>query len=137
VQWLFLSDEETLMRRILQLPLLFGIITFGACKPSKMHSSGPFTARLISSICGWNMVQLVSGNMDPARYSKEWTYDHIYHNVFGITNSCYFSSAGLHIGDTFQFKLGADTVRDNCAMCLAVGPVPPISNVVTDVKKIN
>jgi len=126
------------MRSQARLLILIFIVALSACKPSRMHSSGPFTAKLLTAVCGWYTVQLVSGDMDPARYQKDWTYqDQVYHNVFGITNSCYFTSAGVGIGDTFQFTLGNDSKRDNCAMCLAVGQVPPVFNVVTNVKKIN
>ena len=126
-----LSDEENHMRRIFQLPLFFGIIIFAACKPSRTHSSGPFTGKVIGSICSQYTIQLVSGDMDPARYVRTWKHsmnDSVYHNVFALNNFCYFSTLGLQKGDVFQFRLITDSAKESCAVCLIYEPTPPIYN---------
>ncbi|MBN8854214.1 MAG: hypothetical protein BGO55_07455 [Sphingobacteriales bacterium 50-39] len=118
------------MHRIFQLPFLFGILFF-ACKPSRMHPSGPYTGKVVGDICSQYTIQLLSGNMDPARYVKNWknpSTDSIYHNVFSLKNYCDFNRLGLHRGDTFQFSLIPDSTVQNCAVCLIYAPTPPISN---------
>jgi len=116
------------MHRIFQLPFLFGILFF-ACKPSRMHSSGPYTGKLIGGVCGNYTIQLVSGDMDPSRYVKTWSSnDTVYHNVFAINNSCSFGSYGLHPGDVFKFYLITEPPVNNCALCQIYYATPPISN---------
>jgi len=119
------------MHRILQLPILFGIILFCACKPSRNHSSGPFTGKVIGDICSQYTIQLVSGDMDPSRYVKNWQQgDSVYHNVFAVTNYCYFSKQGLNKGDVFQFYLLPDSGQQNCVVCLIYAPRPDIYNTI-------
>jgi len=127
------------MRRILQLPLFFGIIIFG-CKATRTHSTGPFTGKVIGSICSQYTIQLVSGDMDPARYVKTWKHsmnDSVYHNVFALNNFCYFSTQGLQKGDVFQFKLLPDSARQSCAVCLIYEPTPPVTNSIEVIHKNN
>lgn len=121
------------MHRLLSLPILFGIIFFCACKPSRTHLSGPFTGKVIGGICSQYTIQLVSGDMDPARYVKTWKNDmtdSTYHNVFGLSNYCYFDQQNLHTGDTFQFYLVKDSVQQSCVVCFAYAPTPPIKNTI-------
>ena len=121
------------MRRILQLPLFFGIILFGACKPSRQHSSGPFTGKVIGGICSQYTIQLIAGDMDPARYVKTWKNnmtDSIYHNVFSVSNYCQFNGQHLQNGDVFQFRLLSDIPVQNCAVCMIYSPTPPVSNAI-------
>src|SRR3569832_472393 len=105
------------MRSIFFLPALFGIIFFGACKPSRNHSSGTFTGKVIGNICSQYTIQLVAGDMDPARYLKTWKNsqsDSTYHNVFAVSNFCYFNTQGLQKGATFQFRLLPAAGKANC-----------------------
>lgn len=121
------------MHRIFQLPLFFGILICGACKSSRMHSSGPFTGKVMGNICSQYTIQLVSGDMDPARYVKTWKHsmnDSVYHNVFAVSNFCYFSKQGLEKGDTFQFNLLPDSAKESCVVCLIYEPTPPVSNTI-------
>ena len=121
------------MHRIFSLPLFFGIILFGACKPSRHHSSGPFTGKVIGGICSQYTIQLIDGDMDPARYVKTWKNnmtDSVYHNVFAVANYCYFNTQNLQKGDVFQFNLLADSAVQNCAVCLIYEPIPPVANTI-------
>ena len=127
------------MHRLFQLPLFFGILFFGACKPSRMHSSGPFTGKLLTGVCSQYMVQLVSGDLDPSKYVAAWEHpvNHkIYHNVFAIRNECYFGTTNVNIGDVFQFTVEADSARENCVVCFIYEPTPPVSNTVKVIQTI-
>ena len=127
------------MHRIFQLPLFFGIIIFCACKSTRMHTSGPFTGKVLGNICSQYTVQLISGDMDPARYVKTWkntNNDSVYHNVFAINNFCYFNTFNLQKGDVFEFNLLPDSAKENCVVCLAYEPVPPISNTVKVIQTV-
>lgn len=121
------------MHRIFRLPIFFGIIIFGACKSSRMHTTGPFTGKVIGSICSQYTIQLVSGDMDPAHYVETWkrsTDDSVYHKVFAVSNYCYFNTQGLQKGDVFQFRLLSDKPKENCAVCLIYEPTPSVSNTI-------
>ena len=128
-----LSNKEKAMHRILSLPILFDIIFFCACKPTKVHPSGTFTGKVIGDICSQYTIQLVSGDMDPARYVKTWKNeqtDTTYHNVFSLSNFCYFDQQNLHRGDTFQLSLIKDSAQQTCVVCFAYSPTPPIKNTI-------
>ena len=121
------------MRSLLHLPALFGILLFAACKPSRNHSSGPFTGKVIGDICSQYTIQLISGDMDPARYLKTWKNtqnDSTYHNVFALSNFCDFGKYGLHKGDTFQFRLLPDSHAQSCVSCLIYEPTPDVHNMI-------
>ena len=121
------------MHRIFHLPVLFGIILLCACKSSRVHPSGTFTGKLLSVVCAQYMVQLVSGDMDPAHYLKSWEhpYSHkVYHNVFSLKNPCYFDSTGVKIGDTFQFDVLPDSTDRTCVVCFVYEPTPPVRNTI-------
>lgn len=121
------------MRQIFQLPLFIGIVLLGACKPSRNHSSGPFTGKVIGNICSHYTIQLIEGDMDPARYLKTWKNDmtdSVYHNVFSVANYCYFNTQNLQQGDVFQFNLIADSAVQNCVVCLIYEPTPSIANTI-------
>ncbi len=127
------------MHRLFQLPLFFGILFFGACKPSRIHSSGPFTGKVIGTICSQFTVQLISGDMDPSRYVGTWKNtmtDSVYHKVFAVRNYCYFGARGLQKGDVFQFTVEADSARENRVVCLIYEPTPPVSNTVKVIQTI-
>jgi len=118
------------MHRLFQFPFLFGVLFF-ACKPSRMHSSGPYTGKVLGDLCSQYTIQLVSGDMDPARYLKSWknpSNDSVYHNVFSLKNYCDFSKLGIHRGETFQFTLVPDTAVQDCAVCEIYSPTPSLSN---------
>ena len=125
------------MHRIFQFPLFFGIFFF-ACKPSKgVYPNGPFTGKVVSHICTYYSIEILSGNMDPARYSKTWQdMDGIYHNIFSAKNFCYLDTLGLYQNDTFEFYLIPDTSTQNCEACQVFEPLPPIYNSIK-VTKIN
>ena len=127
------------MRRIFQLPLFFGIIIFAACKPTRPHGSGPFTGKVVGSICSQYTIQLISGDMDPARYVKNWKHsgnDSVYHNVFALNNFCYFNTLHLQKGDVFEFRLLPDSAKESCVVCLAYEPTPPISNTIKVIQTV-
>ena len=133
-----LVKERKAMRRLFHLPVLFGIIFF-ACKPSRNHSSGPFTGKVIGSICSQYTIQLISGDMDPSRYLKTWKNaqnDSTYHNVFAVSNFCYFSTQGLQKGDTFQFRLLHDSTKESCAVCLIYEPTPDVQNTIKVIQAV-
>ena len=121
------------MHRILTLSIVLGIIFFCACKPSRTHRSGPFTGKVLGDICSQYTIQLVSGDMDPARYVKDWKNeqtDSVYHNVFAVANYCDFNKSGLRNGDVFQFYLLSDSTPQNCAVCLIYSPRPNLYNTI-------
>ena len=104
-----------------------------------MHTSGPFTGKVLGNICSQYTVQLISGDMDPARYVKTWkntNNDSVYHNVFAINNFCYFNTFNLQKGDVFEFNLLPDSAKENCVVCLVYEPVPPISNTVKVIQTV-
>ena len=127
------------MRSIFHLPALFGILLFGACKPSRNHSSEPFTGKVIGDICSQYTIQLISGDMDPARYLKTWKNtqtDSIYHNVFSVSNYCDFGKQGLQKGDIFQFRLLHDGPAQSCVACLIYEPTPDVHNTIKVIQTV-
>jgi hypothetical protein len=137
--WPSLSKKEKAMRSIFYLPALFGILFFAACKPSRHHSSGPFTGKVIGSICSQYTIQLIAGDMDPARYLKTWKNvqnDSTYHNVFAVGNYCDFGKQGLQKGDTFHFRLLRDSAVQSCVICLIYEPTPDVHNTIQVVQTV-
>lgn len=105
------------------------------------------TGRLvIFDACGRSAIQVLGGPIDSSRLMTSWKNpdnDSIYHNIFQVggirDNVCSLSFYGLSKGDTLQFALDPNPQSFVCNMCADSNPVsaPPVSNAVTNVKKIS
>jgi len=82
---------------------------------------------VINGICGYNTIQVLSGNIDTNSIVKSWE-DPItlikYENVFELRSLCTFPST-LKEGDEFYFVVDNDPKGSDCPRCKAFRPVPP------------
>lgn len=79
---------------------------------------------VIKALCSNYTIQLLEGNMDPAKIEASWTNGQTgktYANVFALGSPCSFPKA-LQEGDEFYFTL--DAPEQNCAVCEAYYPKP-------------
>ena len=131
------------MRRFIALPVLLGVLLICSfqCRRDDMdHPGNVLKGKLLfNGMCGQYTVQLLEGYMPPEKIVASWKFpntDSIYTNVFAAANVCNFGEFHLQQGDVFTFKLDSLPPVQNCAVCLAYFPTPPISNAIKDVQKL-
>ncbi|HSC38749.1 MAG TPA: hypothetical protein VLD19_12790 [Chitinophagaceae bacterium] len=131
------------MRRFIVLPVLLGallIYSFQCRRDDMDHPGNVLKGKLLfNGFCGQYTIQLLEGYIPPEKIVASWKFpysDSVYPNVFAVANACTFGGNHLQQGDVFTFELDTPVPPQNCALCLAYFPTPPISNAVKDVQKL-
>jgi hypothetical protein len=124
-------------------PLIILVVLFSGtmCIPERNGPGPGLVGKLVvDAPCGHYVVEVIQGKIDVSRLVSEWrdsTTDSIYVNVFGLSDPCHFGQSGLVKGDMFSFELDDKPPMEGCPLCYIAYPMPPISNAVKNVQKLN
>jgi hypothetical protein len=131
------------MIRKFLMPLTVLLVLFSGtrCIPERNGPGPGLVGKLVvDAACGHYVVEVIQGNIDASRLVSEWkdsTTDSIYVNVFGLSDPCYFGQYGLVKGNLFRFELDDKPPAEGCPLCYIAYRMPPVSNAVKNVQKIN
>lgn len=93
-----------------------------------------FKARLITSFCAYNIVQI----QDSAfyNYGMDWTdsQGNAHQHVFSVRNHCDFGTANLKVNETFDCKIVEKALVEDCIVCLGFMETPPLHHNINVVK---
>ena len=114
------------------------VLTAGGfhCRPS-YEQSGLIGKLVINVACGNYAVEVVSGNIDPAKVVAVWKQPgtgNVYSKVFAVSDACVFGQSGIKTGELFSFSLSDSTIVQNCMSCDIAVALPPVSNAVVNVR---
>lgn len=132
-------NDQTMKRVCLKIFVVLGLLLTAfsqqRCQKQKAADSC-FKGRLaVKGICSNYTIQVLEGNMDPAKVEASWTHPQTgvaYRQVFALGSPCTFP-ASLNEGDEFYFTL-EPPVQD-CAVCEAYSPKPAKALAITVVDK--
>jgi hypothetical protein len=83
---------------------------------------------LIKGLCMNYVIQVIDGNVGEG-IASAWEHPVTgakYKNVFALGSKCNFPS-NINEGDEFNFKILTEPVGQECVVCMAYSPVPPVS----------
>ena len=134
------------MRPILKPTLLLLLAAAGfQCK--RDNTQPILTGKLVvENGCMYSAIEVVGGQYDPSRVSATWKdpdNDSVFHNVFAISavrDACDISAYGVSKGDVFQFQMDPhpqNIICNDCAVGVPPPALPPVSDAVMNIKKIN
>lgn len=112
--------------------LLSGFFLVFTCNKSTIQADQSQCIKgklLIKGICMNYVIQVVDGDVGAHEVANVWKHPDTgieYTNVFALDNKCNFPST-LKEGDEFHFKVPANPIENDCAVCMAYSPVPPES----------
>lgn len=97
-----------------------------AAKGTQRNTSEIFKARLISSFCAYNIVQIVDSAF--YNYGMNWTDSQgkTYQHVFAVKNYCDFGTANLKVNETFKCEIVEKAKVEDCIVCLGFMETPPL-----------
>jgi hypothetical protein len=112
------------------------LLSNGACNQKKTKDT-KYKGRLeIKGICYNYTIRLLEGAVDTSKINSTWRDEatgKIYTNVFGLADPCAFPPS-IKEGDEFYFIIDTSKLND-CAVCEAYYPSPPLSLIIKVVDK--
>lgn len=103
-------------------------------KERQNKTSKTFKARLITSFCAYNIVQIVDSSLH--NYGMDWTdsQGNAYQHVFSVSNHCDFGTANLKVNETFDCKIVEKAIVEDCIVCMGFMETPPLLHNISVVK---
>jgi hypothetical protein len=126
------------MKKLLLLFAVASLLT--ACKSTQTPTTKILKGKLVvSALCAHYIVSLQQGNIDTAKLAAEWFDESrktTFKNAFTVSSRCSFGQADLKEGDEFTFEIAEDSVKEQCAVCMAFYPTPQQTIAIKNIKKI-
>lgn len=103
-------------------------------KEKQNINSKIFKAKLITSFCAYNIVQIQDS--DFFSYGMNWTdpQGKTYQHVFSVKNYCDFAAVNLKADETFNCKIIEKATIEDCVVCMGFMETPPLYHNINIVK---
>lgn len=109
--------------------LIFILFLFSSATCNKPSGTTCFKGRLeIKGICMNYVIKVLEGNTANLNIARAWTDEtdgRTHENVFALASKCDFPD--MAEGAEFYFTI-VDKSREDCAVCLAIRPLPDARN---------